>query len=103
MQTALAYAPPTMNTLTHLGLIAGEGQFPFLLAKAARDRNISVTAIGLNGITSPELGREVDAMHWIEFGQFNRLIQLCHEAGVRQAMMAGRVKHHSIFQLSRID
>lgn len=91
------------NGLHHLGLIAGEGQFPFLLAKAARERKISVTAIGINGITSPDLTREVDAMHWVEFGQFNKLIEICHNEGIHQAMMAGRIKHNSIFQLSKID
>lgn len=94
---------PTLTGLTHLGLIAGEGQFPFLLARAARDRKISVTAIGIHGITSLDLEREVDTMLWVEFGQFNRMIELAHEAGIHKAMMAGRIKHTSIFQLSKID
>ncbi|MCL5271571.1 MAG: UDP-2,3-diacylglucosamine diphosphatase LpxI [bacterium] len=89
--------------LGHIGLIAGEGRFPILLAQAARDRNIRVTAIGVRGITSPDLAREVTAIHWVEFGQFNRMIEICHEAGIRQTIMAGRIKHNSIFQLTRID
>lgn len=103
MQSALEYDTCTSNGLHHLGLIAGEGRFPFLLAKAARDRNISVTAIGISGITSPDLTKEVEMMHWVEFGQFNRLIEICHQAGIHKAMLAGRIKHHSIFQLSKID
>lgn len=104
MQTAPAFDTCSSSDLRHLGLIAGEGQFPFLLAKAARDRNISVTAIGINGTTSPDLAQEVDEMHWVEFGQFNKLIELCHQAGIHKAMMAGRIKHHSIFQLAtKID
>lgn len=101
MQTAPAYDTLSLNDLSHLGLIAGEGQFPFLLARAARDRNISVTAIGINGITSPDLAREVDMMYWVDFGQFNRLIETCHQAGIQKAMMAGRIKHHSIFHLAK--
>jgi DUF1009 family protein len=104
MQTAPAYDIHSASDLRHLGLIAGEGQFPFLLARAARDRQISVTAIGINGITSPDLAQEVDAMYWVEFGQFNRLIETCHRAGIQKAMMAGRIKHHSIFHMAtKID
>ncbi|HOE97246.1 MAG TPA: UDP-2,3-diacylglucosamine diphosphatase LpxI [Candidatus Sumerlaeota bacterium] len=101
---SLDYATPLDPlTLRHIGLIAGEGRFPILLAQAARDRGISVTAVGINGITSPELADYVDTMRWVEFGQFNRLIQICHEHNIRQAIMAGRVKHRSIFQISKMD
>lgn len=103
MQPA-TYSPSLpVQDLHHLGLIAGEGQFPFLLARAARDRNIAVTAIGVKGITSPDLANEVSSMHWVEFGQFNRLIQICHDTGIHKAIMAGRIQHRSIFQLARID
>ncbi len=89
--------------LDHIGLIAGDGKFPFLLAQAARDRNISVTAIGIRGITPPELADQVDAMLWVEFGQLGRMIDLCHKSGINKAILAGRVKHRSVFQLSSID
>lgn len=95
-------APPHLD-ITHLGLLAGEGQFPLLIARAARDRGISVTAIGVRDITSPELEAEVDVMRWIKFGQFGKVIDLCQAAGVQQAMMVGRIKHQSIFQLRHID
>jgi UDP-2,3-diacylglucosamine hydrolase len=103
MQPATVHELSAGIGLHNLGLIAGEGKFPFLLAKAAKDRNIFVTAIGIHGITSPDLTQEVDAMFWVEFGQFNRLIEVCHEAGIQKAVMAGRIKHHSIFQLAKID
>jgi DUF1009 family protein len=89
--------------MSHLGLIAGEGQFPFLLARAAREHKIAVTAIGIRGVTPPDLSSEVDAMHWVEFGQFNRVIEICHATGIAKAIMAGRIKHNSIFQLTKID
>lgn len=104
MQTAPALDSCSTSDLRHLGLIAGEGQFPFLLARAARDRKISVTAIGIKGTTSPALADEVDEMLWVDFGQFDRLIKLCHQAGIQKAIMAGRIKHQSIFQLAtKID
>lgn len=94
---------PPAPALDHIGLIAGEGRFPFLLAQSAHERNITVTAIGIRGVTPPELAAAVDAMHWVEFGQFNRLIEILHRCGISKAVMAGRVKHRNIFQLSRID
>jgi hypothetical protein len=42
-------------------------------------------------------------MHWVEFGQFNRLIEQCHEAGIERAILAGRIRHQTIFQLGKID
>lgn len=91
------------SQLDHVGLIAGEGKFPFLLAMAARDRKIAVSAIGVKGITSPALAESVDAMYWVQFGQFNRMIETLHEAGVTKCFLAGRIKHQSIFQLSKLD
>lgn len=107
-ETHLMQSLPLSSTrpaleLEHIGLIAGEGKYPFLLARAARDRRISVTAIGVRGITPPELADEVAAMHWVEFGQLGRMIDLCHQSGVDKVIMAGRIQHRSIFQLSRID
>jgi DUF1009 family protein len=84
-------------------MIAGEGEFPFRVARAARERNILVTAIGIQGITSPDLARQVHQMHWVEFGKMSRLIELCHEAGFTKAVMVGRIQHNNIFQLTKID
>lgn len=89
--------------LSPIGIIAGEGNFPRLLARAAREHNIHVSAIGIRGITSSDLADEVDQMHWVDFGKFNRIIEVCHEAGIRKAVMAGRIKHSCIFHLSKID
>ena len=95
-------ALPALNT-EHIGLIAGEGKFPFLLAKAARERRIVVTAIGIEGITSPALANYVDSMHWVQFGKFKQLFELCRRSGFAKAVMAGRIKHKSIFQIAKMD
>lgn len=89
--------------LHHIGLIAGEGKFPFLLAQAAGDRHIRVTAIGIEGVTSPKLADKVSEMCWVKFGQFNNIIQCLHEHNITKTIMAGRLKHNSIFQLTKID
>ena len=94
---------PALTGLEHIGLIAGEGDFPRMLARAATGRMIQVTAIGINGITSPELAEEVDTMHWVDFGQFGKIIEYCHKSQIRKAVMAGRIRHNSIFQLRKLD
>jgi DUF1009 family protein len=80
-----------------LGLIAGNGRFPFLVARAARRQGRPVVAIALKEETSPELEAEVAAIHWISLGQLGRCIDALQGAGVREAVMAGQVKHRQIF------
>jgi hypothetical protein len=103
MQPVPVDAPSGFVGLTHLGMIAGEGEFPFRVARAARDRNIFVTAIGIKGITPPTLANEVNQMHWVDFGKMGRLIELCHESGFGKAVMVGRIHHKNIFKLAKID
>lgn len=101
--TALQTESSTIAEIGHLGLIAGGGEFPLLVARAARSRMLSVTAVGIEGVTSPKLEDEVNTMRWIKFGQFNNLVRALRTAGVTKAVMVGRVKHNAIFQLKNID
>ena len=85
-----------------LGLIAGNGRFPFLVLDAARRSGHDVTVIALKSETFPDLeqlaGRAPSAaFHWISIGQLGTCIRLLKDAGVQQAIMAGQVKHTRIF------
>ena len=84
-----------------LGLIAGNGRFPFLVLDAARDQGYDVTIIAAKEETCPELNeaaaRHGVPIHWISLGQLSRCISLLQEAGVTHALMAGQVKHTKIF------
>jgi UDP-2,3-diacylglucosamine hydrolase len=80
-----------------LGLIAGNGRFPFLVAAGARRAGRRVVALAIREETSPELEAEVDELHWIGLGQLGRGIEILHEAGAQEAVMAGQVKHRQIF------
>lgn len=85
-----------------LGLIAGNGAFPFLILEAARRLGHDVTIIAVQEEASPDLaaaaGREPRAaLHWVSLGQLGRAIELMREAGVSRAVMAGQVKHVKIF------
>ena len=85
-----------------LGLIAGNGQFPFLVLDAARRLGHEVTIIAVQEEASRDLeavaAREpCAALHWVSLGQLGRAIEIMREAGVTQAVMAGQVKHVRIF------
>ena len=81
-----------------LGLIAGNGRFPFLVAAAARRAGRRVVTVAIHEETFPELAAEVDEIHWVGLGQLGRCIEALRGAGVREAVMAGQVKHRQIFR-----
>jgi DUF1009 family protein len=85
----------------HIGLIAGNGRFPFLVLDAARAQGHTVTVIAAREETFPELNnaaeRHAAAIHWISLGQLGRCLELLQQAGVTHAVMAGQVKHNKIF------
>jgi DUF1009 family protein len=91
-----------------LGLIAGNGRFPFLLLDAARAQGLAVMVAAIREETDAEMERRAaeDALitvHWISLGELSRLIELFHKEGVTKAVMAGQVKHKQIFSSIRPD
>jgi len=84
-----------------LGLIAGNGRFPFLVLEAARAQGHDVTIVAAREETFPELNeaaaRLKSDIHWISLGQLGTCIKVLKEAGVAKAVMAGQVKHAKIF------
>ena len=86
-----------------LGLIAGNGRFPLLVAEEARRQGRRVVAAAIEGETDPALGPAVDDIRWMKLGQINKTISYLKEQGVDEAVMAGQVKHVSIFDLRHLD
>lgn len=80
-----------------LGLIAGNGRFPFLVAEAARRTGLRTVLIKLKEETDPGLEALVDEVHEISLGQLGACIQALKGAGVSEAIMAGQVRHRQIF------
>jgi hypothetical protein len=80
-----------------LGLIAGNGRFPFLAAAGARRAGRRVVALAIREEAFAELEQAVDEFHWIGLGQLGRGISILRAAGAREAVMAGQVKHRQIF------
>ena len=85
------------------GLIAGNGDFPFLVLEGARSRGIDMAVIAIREEASPALERATNRFHWISLGQLSRGIELLHQEGVKHAVMAGQVKHNKIFSSIRPD
>jgi DUF1009 family protein len=91
-----------------LGLIAGNGRFPFLLLDAARAQGFAVVVAAIREETDPEINHRaaVDeriTVTWLSLGELSRLIELFHKEGVTAAVMAGQVKHKQIFSSIRPD
>jgi UDP-2,3-diacylglucosamine hydrolase len=91
-----------------LGLIAGNGRFPFLLLDAARAQGLPVVVAAIREETDPEIDCHAAAdsgitVHWLSLGELSRLIETFRAAGVEKAVMAGQVKHKQIFSSIRPD
>ena len=85
----------------HIGLIAGNGRFPFLVLDAARAQGHDVTIVAAKEEAFPELNaaaaRHGSAIHWISLGQLSKCVSVLQDGGVTHAVMAGQVKHTKIF------
>jgi DUF1009 family protein len=97
-------------TLTNtLGLIAGNGRFPFLLLDAARAQGFRVVVAAIKEETDPEINERARLdpdgirVHWLSLGELSKLIATFQREGVTQAVMAGQVKHKQIFSSIRPD
>jgi DUF1009 family protein len=87
-----------------LGLIAGNGRFPFLVLNAARACGMEVVVAAIKEETLPEIEREGAAsVHWLSLGELSKLIDTFKREGISQAVMAGQVKHKQIFSSIRPD
>ncbi len=85
------------------GLIAGNGRFPVLALETARKLGHQVVAIGIREEASKEIEAAAWRTYWISLGQLGRMIEILKEEGVREVIMAGQVKHASIFSSIRPD
>jgi DUF1009 family protein len=90
-----------LSSVARIGIIAGNGKFPFLALQGAHDLGPEVTVIAIKEEAFPDLeasARKVDAvLHWVSLGQLGKCIKLLKAAGVSQAVMAGQVRHVKIF------
>lgn len=87
-----------------LGLIAGNGKFPFLVLDAARAQGYEVVVAAIKEETFPEIeSRGAASVHWLSLGELSKLIETFKAEGVTRAVMAGQVKHKQIFSAIKPD
>jgi DUF1009 family protein len=86
-----------------LGLIAGNGSFPFLVLNAARAQGFDVVVAAIKEEASPEIETKGAAVHWLSLGELSKLIDTFKAEGVTRAVMAGQVKHKQIFSSIKPD
>jgi DUF1009 family protein len=101
-------SPLTPAPSTTLGLIAGNGRFPFLVLDAARAHGLIVVVAAIQEETDPEITARAASdphihLHWLSLGELSRLIDTFHREGVTRATMAGQVRHKQIFSSIRPD
>jgi len=94
--------------VSKLGLIAGNGCFPFLLLEAARAHGLAVVVAAIKEETDPEMDARAAAdpsihVHWLSLGELSKLSETFQREGVTRAVMAGQVRHKQIFSSIRPD
>jgi DUF1009 family protein len=90
--------------MTRLGLIAGNGRFPFLVLDAARAQGYDVVVAAIREEASPDIASKGAAsVHWLSLGELSKLIDIFKAEGVTRAVMAGQVKHRQIFSAIKPD
>ena len=90
-------------TMQQIGIIAGGGQFPFLVSRAAKKRGIKVYAVAHIGEADPGLETMVEEIRWIRLGQVKQLIQFFKSHHVTEAVMAGLITKTRMFSGLRPD
>ncbi len=89
-----------METPDALGIIAGSGVYPLLLADGARIAGVKrIVVAAFSNETSPEIANRADEMEWLRVGQLGKLLNFFRNANVRQAIMAGQIAPGSLFNL----
>jgi DUF1009 family protein len=83
-----------------LGLIAGKGSYPFLVAREARAHGVGrIVLAAFEGETDPALAAEAGVVQWMRVGQLGRLLDFFRGEGVSEAMMAGQITPGRLFDL----
>ena len=85
-----------------VGIIAGAGRFPFMVADGARKSGCHVTIIGLRGLADPMLRRHADAFYWSGLAKLGHWIRIFHRSRVAHCIMAGYVRKEIMYGRFRL-
>ncbi|OVE76633.1 hypothetical protein BVX98_05420 [bacterium F11] len=81
-----------------LGLLAGNGRFPFLVAEEARKAGRRVVVVAFKEEADPAIEKMVDQLHWVFVGQFKKWIKIFKKEGIQEIVMAGLVRHSNMYE-----
>jgi hypothetical protein len=95
--------PEGNNCSSHIGLIAGGGQFPILFAQKARANGYKVIGAGFHSETDPQLAQQTHRFEWLYLGQLSKLIRYFKSHGVTKALLMGSISKANIFKDIRPD
>lgn len=90
------------NPQSKIGLIAGNGRFPFLVLEGARREGIELAVAAIKEETDPAIENIARTVEWVSVGHLGKLIKFFKREGVTRAIMAGQVKHVQIFKLNAL-
>ena len=82
---------------TKIALLAGNGRFPIIFAKAAKKNNVKLIAIAINEETSKDLEKYVDKIYWLGAGELEKLSRILKKEKLTSCVMAGQVRHKLLF------
>lgn len=89
-----------MQNHSALGIIAGNGIYPLLVARAAKEQGVSAIHVAaFENETKADLGEFADSIEWMRVGQLSKLLRFFQKSGVRQAIMAGQIAPKNLFDL----
>jgi UDP-2,3-diacylglucosamine hydrolase len=85
-----------------IGLIAGGGRLPFMVAAGARKQGLTVVCVGFSGYVDEPLAHEVDVFYHIGVARPGGWIRKLRRHHVTRALMVGRVAKSHLFTPWRI-
>src|SRR5207253_11049935 len=89
-----------MQTPEILGIIAGNGVYPRVLASAAREAGVKkIVAAAFTDETDPSIAKQADVVEWLRVGQLGRLLKFFREHKVHRAVMTGQIAPKNLFDL----
>ncbi len=86
-----------LNGIKKIGLIAGNGKFPLLFARAAHRQGIDVVAVAIKKDTSPWISPLVKKVYWITLKEYSRMFEIFKNEGIQKVIMAGQVNPQNLF------
>src|SRR5689334_15490338 len=84
-------------------IIAGNGNFPFLVLEAAREQGLDPFIVAIKEETSPELAGKTQNIHWVSLGEAAKALDILVAEKITKVVLAGQVKHVQLFSSIKPD